>query len=193
MLHFVLTTPRSRVVTPLLAFSLAVSASVLSAQNSPNAANNRTADQEWDDIARVASPAPLPGGERRTTAQVKTELTQRAAKARQGAAAAKDFYVRNPTHLRAAEAQKLEALLSLQGVADDAPAHEAQAQQIARAYRQDAKQPAADRFEVALLSERVQSRAKLHGNPHGNEPAELEKIADKLLTEFNNSAEAFYF
>jgi hypothetical protein len=152
------------------------------------------ADVAWGNVLSLARPATPPTSTgKKTLAQVEAERAQQAAQFRQAATAAKNFYIANPTHKKVAEAKKLEASLGLQGVRDDNAAHEAAALEVASAYRQSAANTIADRVEIAALAERVQSRAKLGGKIFGTGPAELEKIAGKLRTEFGDVAPVFDF
>lgn len=170
--------------------------SALRAQTTTNPPTNRTSDGDWAALTTLTTPVQpvkASGQPSKTPTQVSLERQQRALQARQAAVAAKDFYTRHPTHVNAPVAKKLEALQALQAVTDGDPAYEVSAGQIASSYRANPGIPAADRFEVAALAERVAARAQLGGKVFGNSPAELEKIANKLHVEFGDIPEAYFF
>ncbi len=153
---------------------------------------NSTADQEWADILKLTAPGPVAAG-KKTPAAVSRDRVQAATNARTAAQAAKDFYTRNPTHVRASDARKKEAIQGLLGVTADDGQYEHSALQIADLYRANLVYRASNRFEVALLSERVVNRAKLGGTPFGNKPDELQKIGDRLRREFGDIPDVFGF
>jgi hypothetical protein len=195
----------------VLAVVAAVCAASLSAQN-PKAG---TADADWNALNALLKPAPTatvtvtPGatpdqilaatnaaaqpGAKKTAADVAAERTKRTSTARQAAQAAKDFYTQHPADTHAIAAHKIEVIQSLLGAADDNPSQENAAQKLADSYRKDKGNSAADRFDVALLSERVKLRARHQGAIFVNAPAELEKVADGLIVEFNDLPQAHYF
>ena len=86
-----------------------------------------------------------------------------------------------------------EAVLGLQGVDDEDKAHEQSAKHIAKAFREDKKNPVEDRFEVATLAERTELRGKFGGKVYVNNGPELELLADKLRQEFGDTTEVFNF
>lgn len=83
--------------------------------------------------------------------------------------------------------------MALQGITDSDAAYEQAAKKVANDYRNDKSKATADRFDVALVAERVSARANLGGKIYGNNPAELEKIADRLLVEFGKIPEVYYY
>jgi hypothetical protein len=195
----------------VLAVVAAVCAANLSAQNPKTGG----ADADWNALNALLKPAPTatitvtPGatpdqilaatnaaggaGAKKTAADVATERVKRTNTARQAAQAAHDFYTRYPADPHAVAARKIEAIQSLLGAADDNPGQEVGAQKIADSYRKDKTNSVADRFDVALLSERVKLRSKHKGEIFVNAPAELEKVADGLIAEFGDLPQAHYF
>src|SRR6266498_2666645 len=160
---------------------IALLASVIcaGAQTSNNPA--RSPETDWNALVTLMTPVPpVAGSAPVTPVQRRNAANEQALRARQASQAARAFYTAYPNHIDAGEARKLEALMALQGVTDNDASGEQSAQQTARAYRENRNNPAAARFEVAVLSERVQARARLGGNVYGNNPAELEGIADRL-------------
>jgi hypothetical protein len=155
----------------------------------------KSADEAWANVVALSKPAPSVNvpGKKRTLADVAAENSASAKRSREASLSAKAFYTAYPTHLNARNAQKLEAILALLGVTDDDKAFEQVARQIAKTYRENRANSVADRFEVALLAERVEIRSKLGGRIYGNSPEELEKIGDKLRIEFGNTPEVFNF
>src|SRR4051812_12721224 len=121
--------------------SLAVIA--LAHAQSNNGNNGKKPDEQWDDVVKLTTPASSNGNGNgngnanghRTQTQIAADKAAAANSARQAAAAAKSFYLNNPTHVYAKDARKLEAAQSLLGVVDGDASYEAGAQQTARAYR----------------------------------------------------------
>lgn len=149
--------------------------------------------QAWTSLQSLAAANAAAAPAKQTVAQVDSGRNQVALQWRPVAAAARTFYQTYPADKNAGAAQKLEAVLSLQGVVNGDPAYEQAALTLAQGYRQNPEIPAKDRFEVALLAERVQARQKLGGRASGFIPAEMEKIADKLRGEFGSTPEVYDF
>lgn len=169
----------------VVAANVALLASQLRAQTAPAS----DAARDWSALLTLTQPAVSPTT--KTPVQVEAERPAKALQQRQAAAAAKDFYTKYPTDMNAAAAKKLEATYGLLGVLDGDATHETAAQLVAKTYRDNKTNPVADRFDVAALSERVSSRAKLGGKTFGRTSAELEKIADKLRVEFGDVQPVF--
>jgi len=156
-----------------------------SANGNQNVSRNDggNANQDWANLlvlTTAVQTTPLPPGQAKTLAQAEAEKGQKAAAAVQAAQAAKDYYTSYPTDAHAPEARKVEAVQALLGVTDGNKAQEQSAKQIATAYRNDPTNSVSDRFDVAVLAERVDSRAILKGSLDVENAAELEKIAAKL-------------
>ncbi|MES2693283.1 MAG: hypothetical protein V4773_07400 [Verrucomicrobiota bacterium] len=166
-----------------------LTASLLHAQPT---ASSRNPDTDWTGVQNLKSTpvSTTAQGKRKPTAEIARE---KAEAARVVAAAAKKFYTDHPSHVSAGEARKLEAVHGLLGVTEADKAQEQAALQTARQYRSDKTNPVEARFEVALLLERTEARASLSSKVNGNNPRQLEIIADKLKTEFGNIPEVFNF
>lgn len=111
----------------------------------------------------------------------------------QASDSARAFYNLYPTHPHAAAARKLEAIAALRGAPSDA-AGKARALGVARAYRQDRNQPATDRFQVALLMERVSAavspgRSAAHRSSQATR--DQERLVDSLRTEFGDLPDVY--
>ncbi|MBI5693767.1 MAG: hypothetical protein HZC55_27145 [Verrucomicrobia bacterium] len=154
---------------------------------------DRDPDREWAAVLALAATSRSSSGSQRTPAQAALARVQSADSARQAADAARSFIEQYPNHLNVRDARKLEALAALQGVSAANSQYEAKAAVLARDFRADPRNSLTDRFEVALLAERVAARSRLGGSPYGNFPAELEVIANRLRVEFGDAAPVFNF
>lgn len=164
------------------------------------------ADQAWATLIDRGSPMALPWATvsngpdglkisrtpKKSLQDMQDDRAKRVGDYRSAADAAKQFYTTYPNHENAADAKKLEVTWSLLGVTDDNKAQEHAALQLAQQFRTDKANASAARFEVAVLAERVQARVKT-GGIFKNDPAELERIADKLRAEFGDLPEACQF
>jgi hypothetical protein len=158
-------------------------------------ARQATADTAWANLATSksnANAAAKASGPVSATAAAAERLA-RAQKYRAVAEGAKDFTAQYPEHAKAPEARKLEATAGIAGIADDDPAQERSALATAAAYRTDKKNPAHDRFDVAVAVEHHQLGRRLGGKPPSSNPTEYEKVADGLHKEFGELPEVYGF
>jgi hypothetical protein len=145
------------------------------------------ADQEWANVLNVAKPTPLTksvDGSVRKAADVQSEIMQQAVRSREAAQRARQFYLQNPSHPKAAEARKLEALSAIRGVQTGNTSQEQSAVALAKAYRDNRSVPATDRFDVALALDRFELSLKTKARTVPDRPEEWIKVADKLRVEF---------
>ena len=170
-----------------LRFLVALSCIVSSVAVAQSPGGNPAADQAWVDLTALHQSAATTvlTGEPKTAARGQAEQ-QRAQKFRQTAQSAKDFYTPYPEHPDAPQARKLEALAALQGTTKDDPVNASAALAVAQRYRTDPANRAENRFDVALLSERLQLSRRLDRPLFFNHPIELEKIATGLRREFGD-------
>lgn len=138
-------------------------------------------------------PATATSATRKTPAQVQADIQQRAGVARQTAQSANVFYTSFPNDPRVPQARKLESMSLLRGVlATDADRGQV-ALQTASAYRGDRTIPGKDRLEVAVMMERLQYELRQNGRALSSDPAEHERTADRLRTEFGDLPEVYGF
>ena len=149
----------------------------------------KTADQQWADVASLAAPAGVAktaNGKKRTNDEIKADIKQQAARSRQAAQSARDFYTQFPGHPKAAEAKKTEALASLRGVETDNATQIQSALSIAQAFRANSSLAAADRFDVALAMDRLKLSLEIKQRRATDQPASWRKLADDLRKEFGD-------
>lgn len=159
------------------------------AQTSPSG------DTAWSNVVELGKAAAAPNSTLapRTTETIRTEQKARAEKFREVAKGAKDFRSQYPQHANAAQARKLEALAVLEGMTSDDPAYFSEALRIATDYRNDKRNAASDRFEVASAIERGELSRKLAGRPWFANAIQAEMLADKLRREFGELPEVYGF
>lgn len=145
--------------------------------------NTTAGDADWSALQRLAVPLAVPAAD---TPQARTEKVQ---KSRQLAAQAREFSTKHPGNPRRAVVRKLEVMAALNGVDDDDRGQETSALKLASDYRADKTVHPLDRFEVAVLAERVGARSVRGGSDKARKIAEDVRIAQKLRTEFGNTPE----
>lgn len=180
---------------------LSVSSVFAFAQNESN-----SADYQWRVLTAKIAPRSSPvaainqtangvrvvAGPKKTKLELDDSTAQKRTSFIDAASAARAFYRAFPNDARAGEAKKMEVVASLMSVDGIEKSSEISAIKLADDFRKDSANPIDARFAVALLSERVQARAKLGGVFSGNS-AELAKIADKLHKEFGDIPPVFRF
>jgi hypothetical protein len=152
-------------------------------------------DQSWSNVTTLGSAAAavLPVSGPRTADQISVSERERALKFRALAIAAKEFFIQYPGHPKAKYAQKLEALASLEGIISDDAANRTTALKIAGDYRNDKRNAASDRFEVASAMERGELSRKLGGVSWYGNAIEAEILGDRLRNEFGELPEVYGF
>ena len=161
------------------------------------AAQATPADDAWTNVNNLArsaaaaktSPSTIVAASRAEAATRKAERDERAQKFRATAQSAKDFYVQNPTHPKAAEARRLEALAGLQGITPTDKTHERAALAVAAAFRANTANPIADRIVVAHAMESREIGKKTLGRPWFTNPVLAEMMLDRLQLEFGPQPE----
>lgn len=153
----------------------------------------KSTERDWAEVVALAAASRTSDGAQRAPTPTLNGQSQATLSARLVADIARGFIDRNPNHLNAGDARKLEVLSALQGVSDADPQFEAKAALLAGAFRADRRNSVADRFEVALLAERVAARSGLGGSPFGSVSRELEAIAKRLRSEFGEISQVFNF
>ena len=141
----------------------------------------------------TSSPSLTNSSAKKTAAQIQTDRKQQANQFLQASQSAKDFYTNFPDHVKAGEAKKIEVLAALQGASSDDKAQGQSAIQLAQNYRGKSANAASDRFEVAVMAERLKLSVSSGGSLYENNPKELEKIADGLRREFGDMDEVHRF
>ncbi|MGH7947305.1 MAG: hypothetical protein ACREF9_20220 [Opitutaceae bacterium] len=153
------------------------------------------ADQRWSSVSTLgnAAAATLPLSGPRTPEQIRATEKERALRFRAVAKAAKEFHVPFAVHPKTGYARKLEALASLEGITADDPANRSEALKIAGDFRNDKRNAAADRFEVASAMERGELSRKLGGRSWYGNAIEAEIMGDRLRKEFGERPEVYGF
>jgi hypothetical protein len=163
------------------------------APGSTAAARQAAADAAWASLTtQTKNAGSLPKTLGPVTAAVQmSEREARAQKFRQLAQGAKDFAAQNPSHTKAAEARKLEALAGLEGILTEDAAHEQAAVATAAAFRTNKSNPAPARFEVAHAMDGREISKKILGRPwHAHAPM-AERMLDRLRVEFGERPEVY--
>ena len=145
------------------------------------------ADQAWANLSVLAKPTALARaveGKPKTPAQLNAEIKQQAARYRQTAQSAREFYTTHSGHPKAGEARKLEALAAIRGVEAGNAAHEQVAFDLGKAFRENAVNPIADRFEVALAMDRLDLSLQIKSRKARGRPEDWKAVGDKLKPEF---------
>ena len=149
----------------------------------------KTPDQQWADLASLAAPAGVArtaNGKIKSSDEKKADIAQAAARSQQAALDARDFYTRFPSHSKAGEAKKLEALASVRGAETDKAAPTQAALSVAQVFRANTSFPLADRFDVALAMDRLKLSLEIKQRRATDQPATWRKLADDLRTEFGD-------
>lgn len=186
---------------PRFLLIVCIAAAVFSTQASTLAQSSNArpsaADQAWthlNTLSRAAGESKVTkigivAANRDEANKVKAEREQRAQKFRATAQSAKDFYTQNPTHPKAIEARKLEALAGLEGITPTDKTHQRAALATATAFRTNKAYSVADRFAVAHAMESREIARKLPGHPWFTNPVLAEAMLDRLHLEFGNQPE----
>jgi hypothetical protein len=138
----------------------------------------------WAHVQSLYHPDPVARPVRGSRDEVDAAIRERGARLRQAAQAAQEFYTSFPTHPRAAEARKIEALSVVRGAVMDDEPQVAAAVGIAQAYRNDLKYAAGDRLEVALALERFELSRRVKAGAAAGDIADRRLLAERLRTEF---------
>jgi hypothetical protein len=143
------------------------------------------ADREWSAILRLVNHVPNGSRQDRKTAQqVNAESLLHATLSREASQRAREFYLRYPTHAKAAEARKIEALSALAGAGNGDEAFRQHATKIAKDFRENDHISIRDRFDVALKMERSELNNNEKNRGIRNRAEEMEKIAGVLEKDF---------
>lgn len=170
-------------VARIIGLALAVSAT------SGRSQTLAAADQKWNDLSRLSAPAPVArasSGKKASITDVEASVKQQAARARQAAQAAREFYTQFPSHPKANEARKMEAMSTVQATesADSAGVQSALA--VARPYRQNTQHSPADRLDVSLAMDRLELSAKIRQGQEVDTAAKWKALADVLRAQFGD-------
>lgn len=161
-------------------------------QNTPASASSglgsAEADAAWALLAREISPTSQVGSmsaENRALAQkaIAQLLVERSNKA-------KDFYTKFPTHPKARQAQKIEAISSIIATEEGAIEQEPRAYRLGMAFRNDATNDEKDRFQVAATMAEVSIRQTKSATT-SDILANCEKKADSIVAEFPKNGDAY--
>ncbi len=167
----------------------------LSAQTSPA---QLSADQAWSAVTILGQSAAdfkvtkikgMVAASRAESIKGRNEREARALKFRAVAQNAREFHTRYPTHPKMAEARKLEALASLDGITPTDKIYERAALATATAFRANPAHPMADRIQVAHAMESVTIARKTLGRPWFANPVLAETMLDRLHAEFGEQPE----
>lgn len=173
----------------VLSVPLLVFAPCAFAQKAPD---SKTPDQRFSDLVVLATPAAVTKssqGTAKTKEQLTADIAAQADLAQQTAQAAKDFYIQNPSHPKALEARKIEAMSAVQAApAGDAVRTDA-AIKLAKDFRARTDVPVKDRFEVALAAERLALATKIKAKTAADQPVEWQYVAERLRIEFGELPE----
>lgn len=103
------------------------------------------------------------------------------------------LYTKHPGDATVPKARKLEAVSTLESVQLGGAQYRADALALATAYRAEKKNPASDRFDVALATEILAAPATLQGKRLSEKGEVAEAIADRLYSEFGDLPQVFGF
>lgn len=139
--------------------------------------------------ARVTRPNGVVAASRTEAARIRAERDARTKKFRAAAQAAREFHAAYPSHPKAAEARKVEALAGLEGIAPKDKAYERAALAVATAFRHDRSHSLRDRIEVAHAIESREIQLRTLGRTWFSQPVLAEIMLDRLRTEFGEQPE----
>lgn len=168
----------------------------LSAPPRAQAAAANDADQAWAALNASARPKGLAraaDGKAKAVEVIKAEIKQQAALLRQTSQNARAFYTSYPSHPKAADARKLEAITALQGVESGDIAQEQSALATGKAFRENVSHPLHDRFEVALAMDRLDLSLRIKSRRARGRPDDWKAIGDKLKSEFGDIAPVYSY
>jgi hypothetical protein len=180
----------------LLLSSLLAPGALLAQGNSANAKDDAPvhagSDVAWTAVsvlARTSSIRKSSNGNAKTKEQVAAEIAQEAARQRQAAQAAKEFYTANPGHAKAGDARKIEALSSVRGAVVADVTQTQAAVKLAKDFRERTDVPVKDRFEVALAADRLALSAKIKAKTAADQSLEWQLVGERLRIEFGDLPE----
>lgn len=151
--------------------------------------NSKSAEQAWNELEILLAQKPagtIRSGSVESLSARRAKIAIQAAHFRDVADAARDFYSRNATHPKAAEAKKIEAVNSIRAVTDGNALEERHALAVATEYRDDKSHSNVDRAEVALALERFRLSLRLKAKSTADSTSEWLKLADDLQKEFGD-------
>jgi hypothetical protein len=165
----------------------------LSAQGNSANSNGKSgandADSRWASLQAAVKISPgNSANAAKGSDEQKTQIATLADKSRATAASARDFYTKYPTHAKANEARKIEALAELRGVKSTDETQQKQALTIGKAFRSDHRQSLDARTEVALAMDRLELSEKIRRKAVSDRPVEKEKVADGVRAELGHTA-----
>lgn len=150
-------------------------------------------DTAWNAVVAQTKTVPLKYSKNITRTLLAVETEAQAERARNTSALARTFYTQFPTHPKAGEARKIEALFALRGISSRQAAQEESALAVAKAYRINKSNSLADRCEVALAIERMQLSLAVKSHGRQMQGRDYLRIAEELLVEFGERPELYSF
>lgn len=170
---------------------------MLPAQDNSAAAGKKVADTpdaRWAAVEAAAKPSSIDSRSLpRGSSQQKIVVATNADKSRATAASAKDFYTKNPSHPRATDARKIEALAELRGIKQGDTVQETKALAVAAAFRANPGYPQSARIEVALLMEQSELSRQIKAGTKQGRVGEQLRVADRLRAEFGETPEYYTY
>ena len=160
-------------------------------------AQSAAADQAWASVSNLAKPVGLVravDGKAKTPDELKADIKQQGARRRLASQGAHDFYTDYPSHPKAQEARKVEAVAAIQGVESGNAAQEQAAFALGKAFRENKSYPLLDRFEVALAMDRLDLSLRIKNRKAMGRAQDWKALGDKLKTEFGDipAVHAYY-
>lgn len=167
---------------------LAFAGSLVSVGLAQNSAANADADAQWTILSREITPP----------SEVRTLSAENQALAKKTVAQllvdrsnqAKDFYTKYPSHPKARQAKKIEAMSAAMATEAGAVEEEPRAYRLGMAFRNDATNDEKDRFQVAVTMAEVSIRQK-KGATTADVLADYEKKADSMALEFPKNGDVY--
>ena len=151
------------------------------------------ADQDFAALEVAARPlpiAPLAAGQKKTHEDFVRDQKMQSAAFVAAAKQAHDFYTKYPSHAKASEAKKIEAISMLRAANTGSAELEPTALRLAREFRSDNANKSADRFQVAMTVTQIDILKK-HLKEKPALMAEYEKRAGDLYGEFPDEPAVF--
>jgi hypothetical protein len=155
----------------------------------PAAFAQASGDQAWNTVAALAKPVTVSKGSDgigKSKEQLAAEIAQQAARSRQVAQAARDFYLAYPGHPNVTAARRIEAVSAIQGVEGANATHVQAALALGRQFRDDRTVPAGERFEVALAMDRLELSTRIKNRTASGKISDWKRVGDSLRTEFGD-------
>lgn len=153
---------------------------------------SKMADDEWQLLSTASVPKSRVSVGLLNTAQRAAARDTEAKRLQDLAKQAKDFYTKNPTDPRNAQARKIEVKAALASVGTGNKSMEQDALTRAAAYRVNVANLREDRFEVAVEMEMLKLRSR-GSKGRSSLESEKEKIADGFRGEFGDIPEVVGF